>query len=477
MAEDLKMKADLVLEKALFAAAIYQQFDQTKTDHIVEKVFRAGFKNRVKLAKMAYEETGIGIWEHKVMKNVLATQLVYDSIKNEKTVGVIAHNEQTGITEIAQPLGPILAVTPVTNPTSTVLYKILICLKTRNPVLISAHRSAFNSCAETVRICYEAALEAGAPEDCIQIISAGSREFTQMIMAHPRVALILATGGTGLVNAAYSSGNPALGVGPGNVPIFIDESADIPFAVSSIISSKTFDNGTICASEQSVIVEKKIEKLVVDEFEKQQCYFLSPDETEKVGKIAILAETGNMNPLIVGQPVDVIAQRAGISVPEGTKILLAKLEGVGKKYPLSSEVLAPILAFYSARDYQEAIKICIDLNFLGGIGHTVGIYSNDEARILEFSNIMNAGRIVVNTPSSQGAVGGIFNQLPPSLTLGCGTGGKNITTENITARHLINVQRVCRRKPNVKYFAFDRANYFDESLETDRILHDFNKNF
>lgn len=424
MEEEISKKAEELVERALFAAAEFQQFDQEQTDRIVESVFIAGFNNRVRLAKMAYEETGIGNWQHKVLKNVIATQMVYDSIKNEKTVGVISQNHLTGITEIAQPLGPIFAITPVTNPTSTVLYKTLICLKTRNPILISAHRGAAKSCAETVRICYEAALEAGAPEDCIQIIPAGTRELTQMIMAHPKIALILATGGTGLVKAAYSSGNPAIGVGPGNVPVFIDKSADIPFAVRNIITSKTFDNGTICASEQSIIIEKQIEQEVMAEFEKQQCYFMTPEEIKKVEKIAISPDSGTMDPLIVGRSAAVIAERAGIIVPEGTKILLAKLDGVGKEHPLSVEVLAPILAFYTAKDYQEAIKLCIDLNYLGGIGHSAGIYANDEERILEFSQIMNAGRVVVNTPTSHGAVGGTYNTLPASLTLGCGTGGK-----------------------------------------------------
>jgi acetaldehyde dehydrogenase / alcohol dehydrogenase len=476
MTEEFIKKADELLEKAVFAAAVFQQYDQERTDKIVENVFKAGFNNRVKLAKMAHEETGLGVWQHKVVKNVTATQMVYDNIKHAKTVGVISHDEVSGITEIAQPLGPIFAVTPITNPTSTVLYKTLICLKTRNPILISAHRGASKSCEETARICYEAALEAGAPEDCIQIIPAGSREFTQYIMSDPRIALILATGGTGLVKAAYSSGNPAIGVGPGNVPVFIDVSADIPFAVSNIIDSKTFDNGTICASEQSVIVEKQIEKKIIAEFEKQQCYFLTPEEIKKVERIAISADSGTMSPFIVGQSAAIIAKRAEIDIPEGTKILMAKLDGVGKGYPLSVEVLAPILAFYSAKDYQEAIKVCIDLNFLGGIGHSAGIYANDEKRILEFSQLMNAGRVLVNTPTAQGAVGGIFNSLPTSFTLGCGTGGKNITTENITAHHLINIQRICRRIPNHKYFSFDFAKYFDESLDADSIMNEYHKN-
>ena len=287
MSDNLTERANDILERAVYAAAEFQEFNQEQTNTVVEAVYRAALNARIKLAKMAVEETGIGIWEDKVWKNVIGTQLVYENIKDEKTVGIISRDAVTGITEIAQPLGPIFAVTPVTNPTSTAIYKILICLKTRNPIIISAHRNAVRSTGEAARICYEAALAAGAPEDCIQMIPAGSRDFTQTVMAHPRVALILATGGTGLVKAAYSSGNPAIGVGPGNVPVFIDESADIPYAISSIIKSKTFDNGTVCASEQSVIVEEKIAENVRKEFERQHCHFLTHEETLKVEKIAV----------------------------------------------------------------------------------------------------------------------------------------------------------------------------------------------
>ncbi|MCX6280401.1 MAG: aldehyde dehydrogenase family protein [Bacteroidetes bacterium] len=476
MEESLTERANDILEKAILAAAEFQEFNQEQTDKVVEAVYIAALNARIKLAKMAVEETGIGIWEDKVWKNVIGTQLVYESIRNEKTVGVISNDPVTGISEIAQPLGPIFAVTPVTNPTSTAIYKILICLKSRNPIIISSHRSAAHCTGEAARICYEAALSAGAPEDCVQMIPAGSREFTQTVMAHPRVALILATGGTGLVKAAYSSGNPAIGVGPGNVPVFIDESADIPFAIASIIRSKTFDNGTVCASEQSVIVEEKIARTVRDEFTRQNCYLLSPEEIQKVEKIAIVKDTLSMSPFIVGQSVQTIAEKAGISVPLGTKILLAELSGVGKDYPLSFEILAPILAFYVAKDYHSAIKLCIDLNYLGGIGHSAGIYANDEKRIMEFSQLINAGRIVVNTPTSQGAVGGTFNMLPPSLTLGCGTGGKNITTENITVKHLINIQRVCRRKMNDKFFSVDRNIYMDENCNETALRLEYHKN-
>ncbi|MDD5509144.1 MAG: aldehyde dehydrogenase family protein [Bacteroidales bacterium] len=461
---DFKKMADEMLEKAQIAAAVFQQLDQKQTDRIVEKVFHAGFNARIKLAKMAHEETGMGIWQHKVLKNVIATQLVYESIKNLKTAGVISENHLTGITEIAQPLGPIFAIVPVTNPTSTVLYKTLICLKSRNPVIFSVHRNAVNAGKEAVRICYEAALEAGAPDDCLQIVQEHSRDLTHAIMTHAKLALILATGGTGLVRAAYSSGNPAIGVGPGNVPVFIDKSADIPFAVSSVISSKTFDNGTICASEQSIIVEKKISAKVMAEFKKQGGYFLNPEEVKKLEKVAIDPSSGGMNAAIVGKPASYIADLAGIMLPENVHLMLAPLSGIGKDYPISCEILAPILGYFECDSYNDAIKTCIDLNFLGGIEHTASIYANDDKRIMEFAQIMNAGRIVVNTPSSQGAVGWTYNTLAPSLTLGCGTGGKNITTENISAQHLINIQRVARRRPNYNFHNFNLDRYYSEKF-------------
>ncbi|MCD4681392.1 MAG: aldehyde dehydrogenase family protein [Bacteroidales bacterium] len=468
--------ANEMMDRANMAAAVFNQLGQEQTDKIVENVYKVGFNNRVRLAMMAHEETGMGVWQHKVLKNVIATQLLYEDIKDLKTVGVIDSDEITGITSIAQPLGPILAVIPMTNPTSTTLFKVLISLKSRNPVIISSHRKAINSCKETVRICYEAALEAGAPEDCIQIVEEHSRELTHALMAHPKLALILATGGTGLVKSAYSSGNPAVGVGPGNVPVFIDKSADIPFAISSIISSKTFDNGTICASEQAIVVEKEVAENVRNEFINQNCYFLNEEEIKNVTKVCITEETGNMNADIVGQSVNVIAKKAGIIIPEETKIIIAPLKGIGKNYPLSTEVLAPILAFYVAETYEDAIKQCIDLNYLGGIGHTASIYANDEQRIKEYSEIMNAGRIVVNTPSSQGAVGGLFNSLNISFTLGCGSGGKNITTENISAKHLINIKKVPAKRENRNWKEFDVNKFLDEGLNIDDISKDYYKN-
>lgn len=468
---------DEVLKKASQAAAIFSQFDQKQTDRIVKAVYKAAFADRVRLAKMAREETGLGKWQDKVLKNVVASQHVYEDIKDLKTVGIISEDRRSGIIEIAQPMGPILCIIPVTNPTSTTIFKILSALKTRNPVIISPSRKAVKCTVETARICYEAALKEDAPEDCVQWISEVSREQTQALMSHKDLAMILATGGTGLVKSAYSSGTPTIGVGPGNVPVYIEASADIPFAVEQICISKLFDNGTICASEQAVVTERALSDQVMEEFKKRKAYFLSEEEIPRLQAVACDAQKGSMNPDIVGQPASLIAQKAGINVPDDVQLLIAPLKGIGKEYPLSSEILAPILAYYTVKDFEDAVKLCIDLNFYGGIGHTVGLYSNDSAKIKEFAFLMNAGRIVVNTPSSQGGVGGMFNMMNPSFTLGCGTGGKNITTDNVTARHLINVQRIALRRENQRFMRFDNSLYLDESLDSDAIETLYNKNY
>lgn len=461
------------MSAATMAAAIYSQYDQQHVDRIVESVFRAAFSHRVDLARMAHEETGLGVWQHKVIKNVVASQLVYESIRDVPTVGVISQDEATGITEIAEPLGPVFAVTPVTNPTSTAIFKILIALKTRNPIIISPHRRSQKSVAETARICYEAALAADAPEDCIQVVTDGSRDLTKCLMSHRGMALILATGGTGLVTAAYSSGTPAIGVGPGNVPVYIDRSANLPYAIESILASKTFDNGTICASEQAIVVEQAIAEAAEAEMKRQGCHFMDEGQKRRVEAVAIDPKSGGMTAEIVGQPISEICRMAGITVPDGTRLLVARLATVGPEEPLSGEVLAPIIAFYAGADYNAAAKLCVDLNYRGGMGHTASVYANDEGRIAEFANLMNAGRVVVNTPSTQGAVGSLMNTLTPSFTLGCGSGGKNITTENVTARHLLNIKRVCRKRPNEKWHSFDSSRYLDPAEGIDSLLADY----
>ena len=470
--ESLNPQIAEILFKAKTSAAIFSQFSQEQVDKIVEAVFKAAFDNRVRLAKMAVEETGIGVWEHKVMKNVVASQLVYEDIKKMKTVGIISENHLTGIVEIAQPIGPIFAIIPVTNPTSTIIYKILIALKTRNPIIIHPHRLAKDCSIETAKICYEAALAADAPEDCIQWVSGFERKDTQALMSNSDISLILATGGTSLVKAAYSSGTPAIGVGAGNVPVFIEKTADARFAAEKILSSKLFDNGTICASEQALVVEKEIESEFRQALIDNNAYFMSPEEILKVEKVAFDVEKDVMKVDVVGKSVQTIANLAGINVPENTSVLIAPLENVGKEYPLSNEILAPILAYYVEDDFQSAVNRCIDLNYHGGIGHTASIFSNDEEKIKQFSLIMNAGRIVVNMPSSQGAVG-LGSGLNPSLTLGCGTGGKNITTDNITATHLLNIQRIARRKENYLYDRFDKSKYLDENFDSNNLEIDY----
>lgn len=458
------LDVESIMKKAVEAAAKFRQFDQEQTDKVVRAVYEAGFNNRVHLAKLACKETRLGVWQDKVIKNVIATRFVYEDIKNLKTVGVISENNENGIIEIAQPIGPIFAVTPVTNPTSTVLFKILISLKSRNPIIIRPHGAARKCSIEAARICYEAAIEAGAPEDCVQWIKSSTEEETLALMSHKKTAMVLATGSMALVRAAYSSGNPAIGIGPGNVPVFIGKTADVPFAVEQIFNSKTFDNGTVCASEQALVVRKCHVDEMIKELKKRGAYFLSKEEIAKLEPVAFNTTTRTMRPEVIGQPATVIANMAGIDAPEGTTLLIAKLEEVGLQSPLSLEILAPILAFYEADGIEHAIDLCRKINHNGGLGHTISIFSNNEERILYFATVMNAGRILVNTPASQGALGGSYNALQPSMTLGCGTGGKNITTDNVSAKHLLNIQRIAKRQVNECIKTENMSLYFDESI-------------
>ena len=463
------LDVDGVMARAERAAAAFRRFSQEDTDRVVKAVYETGFKARVRLAKMAVEETKLGRWEDKVIKNVIATRFVYLDIRNMKTVGIISEDAEKGIVEMAEPLGPIFAVTPITNPTSTVLFKILIALKSRNPIIIRPHGAARKCSVEAARLCYEAALGAGAPEDCVQWIRMSTREEVLTLMAHRKTALILATGSVGLVRAAYRSGNPAIGIGPGNVPVYIGRSADVAFAVEQIFISKTFDFGTVCASEQAVVANRDNAEAVLREFRKRKARILTSDEVKRLEPVAFNREQEVMRPEVIGQPAPVIAALAGIDVPADTTLLIAPLEEVGLQSPLSLEILAPILAFYVADDFDQAIDLCRQINRHGGLGHTVSIFSNNEERIEYFVSAMNAGRILVNTPASQGALGGTFNRLTPSLTLACGTGGKNISTDNITARHLLNIHRIARRQvlPCVEQDFIH--NYLDESLDEEDI--------
>lgn len=440
---------DEVMVKARNAADIFAGYDRQTTDRILKAVYEAAFNNRFRLAQMAYDETGIGKVDDKVIKNIIATRYVYYDIKDFPAAGIISEDPVSGITEIARPLGPVFAITPVTNPTSTVLFKILICLKTRNPLMISPHGAARKCSIEAAKICYEAAIEAGAPENCIQWLKRVSKDDVLAFMGHKKTALIIATGSVGLVKAAYSSGNPTIGIGPGNVPVYVGKTADVRFAVDQILASKTFDNGTICASEQAVVVSKHNAEELKAEFKRRKAYFLNPQEIAMLEPIAFNIPQKVMNASVIGQPAHKIAEMAGFEVPENTSVLIAPLEKVGIDSPLSFEILAPILAFYEVENFEQGITRCREINRYGGLGHTASIFSNDEAKIRHFAETMNAGRIVVNQPSSQGALGGTYNALQPSMTLACGTGGKNITTDNISARHLINIQRIAQRRVTI----------------------------
>jgi acetaldehyde dehydrogenase/alcohol dehydrogenase len=465
------------MSRAELAAAEFRKLDQKQTDAIVRAAYLAALDNRIALARMAQEETGVGVWQHKVIKNVIATQLVYEDIKDQKTVGVVFDDPSTGVVEIAQPLGSILGFIPVTNPTSTTIFKTLISLKTRNALIVSAPQAARHCVARTVALCHDAAVKAGAPQDCVQCLDRPSPQTISELMAHPRLALILATGSGSLVRKAGSSGTPVLGVGPGNVPVYIGATADIEYAVRCVIESKTLDNGTICASEQAVVVKRDQFEIVAREFERQGGWFLTADQIEKVGRVAYDRSRKAMTAAIVGQSVQRIAQMAGIDVPDHVVLLIARLDAVGNDHPLSAEILAPILAFYVEEDFDRSIRRCTEITRFGGTGHTAVIYSNTDERIEYFSRAIDAARILVNMPSTQGAIGGMYNNLSPSFTLGCGSGGNNITTDNVTARHLLNIHRITRKRPNPRWMSFDHERYLDESMSAEQIELEFNRNY
>jgi acetaldehyde dehydrogenase/alcohol dehydrogenase len=470
-------RAEEIIRRAREAAAAFRRLDQKQTDAIVRAVYLAALDQRVPLARMAFEETGLGVWQDKVIKNVIATQLVYEDIKNQRTVGVISEDPRNGIVEVAQSLGPILGFIPVTNPTSTTIFKALIATKTRNPLIVSPPSGGRHCTCAAADICYQAARAAGAPEDCIQCLEKASPETINEVMADRHLALILATGTNSVVRKAFTSGTPTIGVGPGNVPVYIGRTADIPFAVRSIIASKTFDNGTVCASEQAVVVKREVAEEVADEFRRQNAHFLSPGDIEKVGLVAYDREREMMRATVVGQGVQSIARSAGIQVPEGAVLLVAPLADVGPDYPLSAEILAPILAFYVEADFDAAIRRCSEITRFGGVGHTAVIYSNTDERIEYFSRVIEAGRILVNMPATFGALGGMFNTLSPSFTLSCGSGANNTTTDNITIRHLLNTHRITRRRPNPRWINFDKADYLDASVPAAQIETEYNRNF
>ncbi|KIQ95468.1 Aldehyde-alcohol dehydrogenase [Anoxybacillus thermarum] len=453
---------DTLVANAQKALKAFRDYDQETIDHIVKQMALAGLDKHMYLAKLAIEETKRGVYEDKIIKNIFATEYIYHNIKYDKTVGVIRENEQEGIIEIAEPVGVIAGVTPVTNPTSTTMFKALISIKTRNPIIFAFHPSAQKCSSEAARILRDAAIAAGAPEHCIQWIETPSVEATQQLMHHPGVSLILATGGAGMVKAAYSSGKPALGVGPGNVPCYIEKTANIKRAVNDLILSKTFDNGMICASEQAVIIDKEIYDAVKNEMIANKCYFLNEEEKKKVEKLVINENTCAVNANIVGKPAYEIAKMAGVDVPVDTKILVAELKSVGPQEPLSREKLSPVLACYKVNSTEEGLKRAEEMLEFGGLGHSAVIHSENQEVILEFGKRMKAGRIISNAPSSQGAIGDIYNAYIPSLTLGCGTFGGNSVSTNVGATHLINIKKLARRNVNMQWFKVPPKIYFEK---------------
>ena len=454
MIDDLVAKGQKALEE-------YMSLNQEQVDHITKEMALAGLDKHMYLAKLAVQETGRGIFEDKITKNIFATEYIYHSIKYEKTVGIIDKNDQEDYMEVAEPVGVIAGVTPVTNPTSTTLFKSIISAKTRNPIIFAFHPGAQKSSVEAARIVRDAAVAAGAPKDCIQWIETPSLEATQTLMNHPGIALVLATGGSGMVRSAYSTGKPALGVGPGNVPCFIEKTANLKRSITDLILSKSFDNGMICASEQAAIIEAPIYDKAVAYMKAHKCYFATPEEVKKLEPVIMNPETGAVNPPIVGMYPYKIAALAGITIPEDTKVLCCEIKDVGHEYPLSKEKLSPVLAVLKAKDVDEGIHLCEKMVELGGLGHSSVVHSQDKEVINKFSSRLKTGRVIINSPSTHGAIGDIYNTNMPSLTLGCGSYGRNSTTSNVTAVNLINKKRVAKRRVNMQWFKIPEKIYFE----------------
>jgi acetaldehyde dehydrogenase (acetylating) len=429
-----------LVTRAYQAQKKFEKLSQAQVDTIVARAAEAALKESKRIAALAVEETGYGTPEDKHLKNSFVAKNVAEYILPLRTMGIISEDPVRKITEIAVPMGVVAAIIPSTNPTSTAIFKCLISLKAGNAVVLSPHPAAVKCISESARICDEAAQGAGAPEGIIGCMGQPTLEATQELMKHKQVAIILATGGAGLVRAAYSSGKPAYGVGPGNVPSYVDRSADVAKAVKDVVTGKTFDNGTLCSSEQSIIVDAPVEARAVDELKKNKGHFLNDEEIHKLEAIAIQANR-SLNPQIVGKSPQWLAQKAGFSVPEGTRLLIVRLQGVGRDYPLSCEKLSPILAFYVVRDWREGCERCKQILAYGGMGHTLSIHCKDPDIVRQFGLEKPAFRICVNTPATHGSIG-LSTSLPPSMTLGCGTYGNNITTDNITPLHLIQVKRL-----------------------------------
>lgn len=458
-------EVDILVSKAKDSLKELMKFDQEQINKIVHAMVMAGVDQHMVLAKAAVEETKRGVYEDKCIKNLYSTETIWHSIKYTKTCGVIDRDMQTGIIKVASPLGVVAGITPVTNPTSTVMFKSIVSIMARNPIVFAFHPKAQNCSAQAAKTMYDAAVKAGAPKDCIQWITQPSIEATGNLMNHKDVAITLATGGNALVNAAYSTGKPALGVGAGNVPAYFEKTCNIRTAVNDLVVSKTFDNGMICASEQAVICDKEIYDEVKKEFQKNKAYFVPKKDIKKLEKYVINLEKGAANPDIVGKPATFIAENAGITIPEGTKLLIAEVEGIGPDYPLTREKLSPVLAFIKAESHEDGFKKAKQMLELNGMGHSASIHTHggNNDLIEAFAQEMEACRILVNSPSSIGGIGDLYNEMTPSLTLGCGSYGHNSISENVSVKHLINVKTIAKRRNNMQWQKLPSKLYFEKN--------------
>ena len=454
---------DKLVREARASLKVLETFDQAKIDQIVHQMAIAGLNDHMKLAKMAVEETGRGVYEDKAVKNMFATEEIWHTIKHDKTVGIIERDQEHALVHIAEPLGVLAGVTPVTNPTSTTMFKALISIKTRNPIIFAFHPGAQKSSAAALDCMKKAAIKAGLPAGALSYIDTPSIEATKTLMNHPHVASVLATGGPGMVRSAYSTGKPALGVGPGNVPAYVERTADIQQAVNDLMLSKSFDNGMVCASEQAAIVDQEIYDEVVAEFKKQHAYIATTEEVERLSNVVIDPEKHAVNPKIVGHSAREIAKLAHIEVPADTVVIVAPIAGVGDRYPLSREKLSPVLALLKAKSHQQGFELAQAMLELGGKGHSAVIHTEDEELSVDYGMKMHASRIMVNSPSSVGGIGDLYNNLIPSLTLGCGSYGHNSISHNVGTFDLLNIKTVAMRRNNIQWVKLPPRIYFEKN--------------
>jgi acetaldehyde dehydrogenase/alcohol dehydrogenase len=454
---------DGLVSSSKTAAAQFSQHTQEQVDRIAKAITTAGMQQARYLAGLAVEETRLGLLEDKALKNMVATEFVYNYVRDKRTVGIIREYPERELAEVAEPIGVIFSVTPITNPTATVLFKCIMAVKTRNAVVFGPHPNAWRCCREAIRIMHEAAVKHGAPENVFTCLESPTIADNRYLMHHKDVALIDATGGRGAVKAAYSSGKPALGVGPGNTPVYLEKTADLEMAVVDIITSKTFDNGTICASEQTVVIDDEIYDSVLEKFRRLGAHLCDTRETALLERALVDPETGYARPMAIGQKASDIARFIGLSVKPDTKLLITPIRGVGPEHPLSVEKLFPVLSVYRAKSVDDALRFCVEVNHYGGLGHTSVVFSRNEEIIRRFAQMINTGRVIVNSPGSIGAIGGIYNDMVPTLSFGCGTGGGNSTTDNVNVYHYLNIKRVARRIQTHMWFRVPNQIYFNRN--------------